>query len=205
MRRLSVVSRVSPRVSLGAALVLSVACANPSEPPPPLFPPEIGECGGPIADPGVTSGAGLEPWALPDCEGAMYSFYGDDEGYCEASYTVISVAAGWCAPCLEETAQIEARLNDRYAEHAVRTVQVLVQDNRYDEPTAEFCRTWTDRFGLTLPVLRDPNGALGAFTASGSLPVTIIVDGAGVIQNVERGGTPDWSTTTAVLDSLLEL
>jgi len=75
---------------------------------------------------------------------------------CEASLLLISVGAGWCAPCIEESKVVEKHTYQPFKKRGLRVVQILFQDERSQRPTSLFCAKWKKQFGLTFPVLIDP-------------------------------------------------
>lgn len=151
---------------------------------------------------GVSVGRVLEPFTLPSCtEGGDYSFY--NEAWCDAKLTVISIAAGWCPPCIQESMQLTDRVTEVYRDQGVRVMQVVVQKADYSEPDIAYCNDWVDRFGLTNIELIDPTGVTQVYFPGGSLPSTIIVDSDGIIRFRENGATEGLTSLTNELDDLL--
>lgn len=145
--------------------------------------------------------ARMEPFTLPDCDGTLHSFY--DEQFCSTTFTVVSIAAGWCPPCIRESRQLTDRITEAYRDRGVRVIQVLVQDEDYRAPTPEFCHAWVSEFGLTNLELRDEFGMMQIYFPDGVLPDTMIVDGQGVIQFREHGASDGLTTLQAALERLL--
>jgi hypothetical protein len=160
-------------------------------------------CNGPGEPYGTSMGRNFRPFTLNRCDGTSFSFYGSEGGYCESTFTVLTMAAGWCGPCIVESQQLEAEIVDGYADRGVRVVQVLIQDENYEAPSAEFCQGWVDRFGLSNPVVMDPTQITQIYFPAGSLPATLIVDREGVIRHREYGTSTGLRTITAALDALL--
>lgn len=158
-------------------------------------------CTAPPPPYGTRLSARMEPFTLPDCDGNDYSFY--NEEWCASTLTVVSIAAGWCPPCIAESRQLTRRVTDVYRDRGVRVIQVLVQDESYREPSAEFCHGWVDTYGLTNIELRDAYGVMQIYFPDGVLPDTMIVDREGIIQFREHGATDGLTTLTAALDRLL--
>ncbi|MFK7986854.1 MAG: TlpA family protein disulfide reductase [Sandaracinaceae bacterium] len=187
-------------ITIVLSSLLVLACANPGEVAPATD--AVGSCGGATAPLGVTEGMGFAPMVLEQCEGEPYVFYGDDEGYCASRLTVVSIAAGWCAPCIRETAELEDAIVARYGADGVRVVQVLVEDADYRETSPSYCAGWRDRFELRqVPVLRDPAGSVLPYY-DGSLPATLIIDDQGVVVHREVGASEGLETLAAALDEL---
>ena len=174
---------------------------------PDIVLPDAGEgaCAAPTGGFGTSQGRNFLPFTLQRCDGSMYEFYGETEGYCDASFTVVSIAAGWCGPCRMEARLMEEFLVQRYASHGVRVVVAIIQNNDYEAPDLAFCEGWQSQYGLTNPVLIDPTQETQVYFPAGSLPATLIVDSAGVIVHREYGVSTDLETVRAELDSLLGL
>ena len=151
---------------------------------------------------GATPGRNLSDFTLQDCSGTDYTFYNED--FCEAELTVISIAAGWCPPCIAESEQLEAEINDFYAGQGVRVIQILTQTADYSAPDLAYCQGWVDRFGLSNIELIDPAQLTGIYFPSNSLPSTIIVDSQGVIRFRENGATDGLTSLKAAINSVLD-
>jgi thiol-disulfide isomerase/thioredoxin len=168
--------------------------------------PDSGEpqdtCGDPGEGYGTSEGSNFSPFTLQLCDGSDFEFYGEDEGFCDASYTVVSIAAGWCGPCRAE-AMLMPQLIEDYAADNVRVVVAIIQDNDYAAPDLAFCQGWVDQYGLTNPVMIDPTQETQIYFPGNSLPATLIVDSEGVIVHREYGVSDNLETVRATLDELL--
>ncbi len=150
---------------------------------------------------GAIPGRNLSGFTLQDCSGADYSFY--NESFCENQLTVISIAAGWCPPCIAESMQLEAEINDFYAGQGVRVIQILTQTADYSAPDLAYCQGWVDRFGLSNVELIDPAQLTGIFFPDNALPSTIIVDSQGVIRFRENGASDGLTSLKSAIDEVL--
>src|SRR5690349_9913366 len=54
----------------------------------------------------------FEPFSLPTCDGTDYHFYNQE--FCDSRLTVISIAAGWCNPCMYESMNMADRIVTPY-------------------------------------------------------------------------------------------
>ncbi len=152
---------------------------------------------------GTSNGRSFRDFTLSDCDGTSYSFYGPE--YCEASHrlTVVSIAAGWCGPCMAESSQLADRVVNVYASRGVRVVQILVQDAGHNRPDSADCHAWVDTFGIINAELLDPDQVTNRYFPDGSLPSTLIIDNNGVILWHENGAVDGLTTLTDALDSFL--
>ena len=162
-------------------------------------------CAPPMAPYGTSQGSNFSPFTLQRCDGTDYEFYGEAEGYCDASFTVVSIAAGWCGPCRMEAGLMQEYLVDGYAAYGVRIIVALIQNNDYMAPDLAFCEGWQTQYGLSNAVLIDPVQVTQRYFPAGSLPATVIVDSNGVIVHREYGVSMNLNTVRAELDRLLGL
>jgi hypothetical protein len=154
---------------------------------------------------GTSRGSLFEGFTLPTCDGTPYAFY--DDANCPSNYTmtVVSIAAIWCVPCQQESAQLTDRVTNAYAADGVRVVQIIVDGATRGSPfTPAQCEQWVSTYGLVNPELMDQGGAeTNEFFPDGSLPSTIIVDRDGVIRFYENGASMGLVTLTGAIESLL--
>lgn len=160
-------------------------------------------CDYPAGPYGTATGRHFEPFTLQACDGSYYDFLNEDFCSEEHRLTVISIAAEWCPPCIEESRQFEEQINERYAGQGVRLIQILTQDAEFGEPTLELCNRWVSRFGLTNVEVIDPAQLTSIYFPDGSLPSTIIVDSTGTIRFRENGATSGLISLRAKIEELL--
>lgn len=152
---------------------------------------------------GTSVGRTMRPFTLSRCDGTPYEFFGEVEGYCESSFTVLTLAAGWCVPCQMEARLLQSTVADAYRDRGVRVVQVMLQNPDGTAATPAFCQQWVDMYGLEFPELLDPAGTTWVYAPDNALPATVIVDDQGIIRYREYGTTANLSSLTAALDDLL--
>lgn len=162
------------------------ACATATIPTPPY---------------GVELGRKFEPITLEACDGTPYEFYGPE--YCDAQFTVVSIAAGWCGPCIIESGLLTDRVTNVYGPRGVRVIQVIYQTDDYGPPDGAYCDAWVSRFDLTNIELIDPTQLMSQYFPAGALPATLIVDSTGTIVFREYGVSSELMSLTAKLDELL--
>tara|TARA_B100001750_G_scaffold237761_1_gene243363 strand:+ start:438 stop:1094 length:657 start_codon:yes stop_codon:yes gene_type:complete len=151
---------------------------------------------------GTIPGSEMGDFTLQTCDGEEYSFY--NEAFCESQATVISIAAGWCPPCIAESMQLEEEITSVYGPQGVRVIQILIQTDDYSAPDLAYCQGWVDRFGLDSNVeLIDPAQVTNRFFPDGALPSTIVVDSEGIIRFRENGASDGLTTLKAAIDQVL--
>lgn len=135
------------------------------------------------------------------CDGSPFTFY--NEAFCEARFTVVSIAAGWCAPCRLESRQLTEQITERYRDQGVQVVQVIVADDDYGEPDEAFCDAWVSTYGLTNVEVLDRFGVTQIYFPDNSLPSTLIVDREGTIRFRENGASEGLVSLRGAIESLL--
>lgn len=144
---------------------------------------------------GFNLGQRMENFVLTDCEGTEREFaeffQAREDDYGEHNRVhLLSLAAGWCQPCIEETQTFPALYAEAHP-RGLELVQVLFQDAQAQPPTLSWCRDWRDTYGLENPVFADQIGDLSnALMHSGGLPVTLLIDANANIRFVEIASIP---------------
>ncbi|MFN7144603.1 MAG: peroxiredoxin family protein [Myxococcota bacterium] len=78
-------------------------------------------------------------------------------------------------------------LEDVYQRHkdsGFMLLETIIENNEYEAPSEDELLEWADEYGMTMPVLADPNGAtMWSFGADGGLPFMVLFDRGMVIEN----------------------
>jgi len=105
----------------------------------------------------------------------------------EGDVILLDLSAMWCGPCQSEAKNAEA-LYQYYKDRGFIILSVLISDYQYNKPDAADCASWADRFGLTFPVLYDPDRvAWNLYNTEGYIPLNVILDRNMVIRYTETG------------------
>ncbi len=89
---------------------------------------------------------------------ALEDQYGDTvrlHDFCGKA-VLLTFGAEWCAPCQKKAAVLES-LYQRYDPEEFIAIDVLYQDVDGKPATEETAERWADTYGLTVPVLIDPD------------------------------------------------
>lgn len=120
------------------------------------------------------TGALAPPLTLTTVDGAQITL-----GALADRIIILNYWATWCAPCQVEMPALQA-LTERYP--AALTVLGI---NAGEAPDA--IRAWREHFGLTFPLLLDPDGAAARDYRLRGQPTTVIVAPGGIIHAIIYG------------------
>jgi cytochrome c biogenesis protein CcmG, thiol:disulfide interchange protein DsbE len=162
------------RRCLGLCLLL-LACSKPE--------PQIGNVGQPVP--------AYAAVALGGDSVHVASLRGD--------VVLLNVWATWCIPCRKEIPELQA-LHQQYSAQGLRVLGVSVDQPGADADVADFAKA----FGMTYPILRDPDETISMLFAIPGVPASFLVDREGIVQWRHLGPfKSDDSAFVAVLNSLL--
>jgi hypothetical protein len=154
---------------------------------------------------GIDVGQRLPPSMATDlinCEGEFIEladfFCKRDDDYGDYNRAIlITIGAGWCEPCKEETETLMPDVYEPLHDQGLEIVQVIFEDNDADPPTRSFCREWRDELFsdvLEFPVLLDQTFSWAdayLLDIQAATPVTMLVDANGNIRWKVEGQDPD--------------
>jgi len=160
---------------------------------------------------GTREGANFSPFDnVTYCDGAAFDFFSEEDGYCDASFTVIIRAAEWCRPCQLEAQEIGAGILDRFGPENVRFLTVLDQNQDFGPPDQEACESWESRYGLDRDgvdhrMLLDPGQEVSVYFPAGQdgYPGNVIIDSEGKIRKRIIGFSEELGALTSALDEFL--
>jgi cytochrome c biogenesis protein CcmG, thiol:disulfide interchange protein DsbE len=92
---------------------------------------------------------------------------------------VVNFWASWCEPCRRESPEVERFYRSLHGEAGLVGIDYTDQ--------ADAARGFIARYGLTYPMLSDPDGVYGARYGFSGLPTTVILDAHGRIFETLRG------------------
>jgi thiol-disulfide isomerase/thioredoxin len=132
--------------------------------------------------------------APPPREGEGFRLKGLDGKFYDTSemrgdVVVVSFGATWCTPCTWELVAIE-ELKVEYAGKPVRFIWVNIEDPK--RTTNNILKFYVKDRRLTIPVLRDPGGAvLARYENTGTrIPVMVLFDRDGRVSEPVHKGMP---------------
>lgn len=125
-----------------------------------------------------------EGFRLKGLDGKFY-----DTSEMRGEVVVVSFGATWCVPCTWELVAIE-ELKVEYKGKPVRFMWVNIEDPK--RTTNNILKYYVKDRRLTIPVLRDPNGAVLARyeNTSTRIPVMVVFDREGRVSEPVHKGMP---------------
>jgi thiol-disulfide isomerase/thioredoxin len=125
-----------------------------------------------------------EGFRLKGLDGKFY-----DSSAMRGDVLVVSFGATWCVPCTWELVAIE-ELKVEYAGKPVRFLWVNIEDTK--RTSNNILKFYVKDRRLTIPVLRDPGGALlSRYESTGTrIPVMVLFDREGRVSEPVHKGMP---------------
>lgn len=132
---------------------------------------------------GAEVGDSFPDLELVTCDNQRVTFDGQR---CAADVTLLSIGAGWCEPCREETPALQA-LHEAVLADGGQVVQVMFEDANAAPATTLFCEQWRDEFDLSLPLFVDPVGRTLAHFDGSLAPFNLVIARDGTVLATETG------------------
>ena len=146
---------------------------------------------------GFFEGQVLRDAQLTDQNGdttCLWQFYGD--------VLVVDVSTVWCGPCQELAADVEETA-EHYADDNVTYVTILTEDEGRNEPIVQDLADWGEYFGITQPILMDPQAFYsGSSLDGGNYPAIMVVDRTMTVRS-RITSQPSDAKIRAAIDELL--
>ena len=96
---------------------------------------------------------------------------------------IVNFWASWCIPCREEF-PLFAAARRQHAADGLEILGVVYRDR------ADGARRFMADHGATWPAALDPDGAVAAAYGVGAVPVSLYIDGGGIVRSVSYGAPP---------------
>lgn len=109
----------------------------------------------------------------------------------EGSVVLLSVGAGWCAECKEETPVLEKDFWNKYKDQGFVVIQLLIQNASGAPADIDFANEWKKEFGVTFPLCIDPENSLEPYWEQPSLPFVMLLNKNLVIEDKAHGFEKD--------------
>jgi thiol-disulfide isomerase/thioredoxin len=116
-------------------------------------------------------GPGIDNYSWVNDKGdtvELYDYLGD--------VVMLNVGAGWCKPCREDAPNIEDQLYQPFKDQGFTLIELIVEDDLYQIPSAEFLQSWRDQYDLSYIICADPDWTLLSYFDTISLPFALILD-----------------------------
>ncbi len=154
----------------------------------------------PTANTGTSAGSVLANHSFLTVGGASYTL--KDEVFVPgAKVMVLATAAEWCTACREEAPKLQD-LHDDYRDRGLQVLVTLFETADFDPAGAAQAAAWVDLYGVTYPVVADPEFQMEAYYDPQLTPMVMVVDVDDMsIKSITTGYNE--SDVRALLDVLL--
>ena len=147
---------------------------------------------GPDTDPLVNEGEPFPSVTVQDCAGGEVVLR---DWIAQHDVSFVTFGAQWCVPCAEEATVINRELVEGLASYGdrVSVVQILIEQQPDEAPSAGLCQSWTDFVDAQFDVMSDvrrENLAPFFGTAVSTLPLHLVVTKDGVVRYKKLGALP---------------
>jgi len=127
--------------------------------------------------PSVEIGRPAPPFKLPDLNGRQVSL----EQY-KGKVVMLDFWATWCGPC-RMTMPVLEKLQKEYANNMV-LLAINLQESAKD------VREYARQQNLNSQILLDESGSVGETYGTGSIPMQVLIDKAGIVRHIQIGFNP---------------
>jgi hypothetical protein len=149
---------------------------------------------------GTAQGDVIEDLAFSTSTGEAFGL-GDIFADTSTKLLLLSTAAGWCTACIEEQGALE-ELSQTHGPDGLEVMVALFEDRDYQAATPALAEEWTQEYGLTFPVVIDPEFVLADYYDEALTPMNMIVDvNTMTILRISTGWDP--SAITAIIEARL--
>ena len=122
-------------------------------------------------------------------EVAIWQFYGQ--------VIALDVSTIWCSPCRELATHVDETWKD-YVDQDFMYITVLGEDTQGDVPDVDELVTWATDYGITAPVLSDPDQHIYDIVPDGTYPRVVIIDRELVVVEDQVTPVDDANIRTAI-------
>ena len=131
-------------------------------------------------------GSPIENFTLADQAGNTVSL----SSYCDK---VVYIVAGamWCPGCRSDAEELE-EIYQTYKDRGLVTLSMMAENARGRTPTTAELAQWATTYGLTTPVLVDPDWQVwNRYWVEGETPKEMLLGRGGIILDLSWPGTRD--------------
>lgn len=105
----------------------------------------------------------------------------------EGSVIILTVGAGWCEGCKEETPILEEDFWQVYEDDGLVVIQLLTEDTEGKTADTDFAQWWRSEFSVTFPICIDPDWTLEPYFTESTLPFTMLINRELIIKEKSHG------------------
>lgn len=105
----------------------------------------------------------------------------------EGSVVLLSVGAGWCVECKDETPILEKQFWQVYKDQGLVVIQLLIQNATGKAADIDFATEWKNEFGVTFPLCIDPDNSTEPYWDQPSLPFIMLLNKKLEIEDKSHG------------------
>jgi thiol-disulfide isomerase/thioredoxin len=88
---------------------------------------------------------------------------------------LVTNSAGWCGACQEEAAEL-ADFAAKWVPQGVRFLTAMIENGSGSPASVAFAKSWGVNFGLTTPVVADPDVLLDPYYVDNGIPFNLFIE-----------------------------